>query len=156
MSTNEAMVVSMPFTVTPEDTAAALGSGDLAVLATPRLVAWCEAATCAAAAPRLGAGDPAGSAGASRTSVGVRVVIDHLVASAVGDRVVVSAELLAQVGRELVFRVTAVDATPGRVDHAGEVAVEPGVASSAVVLARGEVRRVVVDTERFLGRLARR
>ena len=39
---------TLSFTVTDDDTAAALGSGSLPVLATPRLLAWCEAATCAA------------------------------------------------------------------------------------------------------------
>ena len=39
---------TLEFTVTEDDTAVALGSGDLPVLATPRLLAWCEAATCAA------------------------------------------------------------------------------------------------------------
>ena len=42
--------------VAENDTAAAVGSGDLPVLGTPRLLAWCEAATCAAVAPRLGEG----------------------------------------------------------------------------------------------------
>ena len=46
------MEASLSFTVTDDDTAAALGSGSLAVLGTPRLLAWCEAATCAALAPR--------------------------------------------------------------------------------------------------------
>ena len=34
------------FTVRDEDTAEAVGSGSLPVLATPRLLAWCEAVTC--------------------------------------------------------------------------------------------------------------
>ena len=37
-------------TVGQEDTAEAIGSGSLPVLGTPRLLAWCEAATCAASA----------------------------------------------------------------------------------------------------------
>ena len=41
------------FTVADDDTAAALGSGDLPVLGTPRLLAWCEATTCAALAEEL-------------------------------------------------------------------------------------------------------
>ena len=50
------------------DTATALGSGDVAVLATPRLLAWLEAATVAAAADVVGPGE---------TSVGTRVELEH-------------------------------------------------------------------------------
>ena len=39
--------------VSVDDTARALGSGDLEVLGTPRLLAWCEAATLAALAGAL-------------------------------------------------------------------------------------------------------
>ena len=60
---------TLAFTVTEDDTAAALGSGSLPVLATPRLLAWCEAATCAALEPTL----PEGS-----TSVGTRISLEHL------------------------------------------------------------------------------
>ena len=35
------MEATLTFTVTDEDTAAALGSGSLPVLGTPRLLAWC-------------------------------------------------------------------------------------------------------------------
>ena len=42
--------------VTDTDTAAALGSGDVPVLATPRLIAWMEVATVRAAAVFLGTG----------------------------------------------------------------------------------------------------
>ena len=63
------------FTVTPTDTAAHLGSGSLEVLATPRLVAMMESAACAALEGQLPEED---------TSVGVRIDIQHLAASAVG------------------------------------------------------------------------
>jgi hypothetical protein len=76
------MEAVLRFTVTDDDTAAALGSGSLPVLATPRLLAWFEAATCAALEPSL----PAGS-----TSVGTRVVVEHLAASPVGQELEVSA-----------------------------------------------------------------
>ncbi len=46
------------------DTSIAMGSGEVAVLATPRIVALCEEATCAALVGRLGPG---------MTSVGMRV-----------------------------------------------------------------------------------
>ena len=73
---------TLRFTVTDDDTAAALGSGSLPVLGTPRLLAWCEAATCAAVAPELGDGE---------TSVGTRIDLEHLAATAVGGTVEVSA-----------------------------------------------------------------
>ena len=47
-------VYRMRHEVTDTDTAAALGSGDVPVLATPRLIAWMEAATVRAAAALLG------------------------------------------------------------------------------------------------------
>ncbi len=114
--------------VTGADTAAAVGSGDLAVLATPRLLAWCEGATCDAVAAVLGAG---------QTSVGTSVHLEHLAASAVGDVVTVRAEVTGVDGRRLAFDVLA-------------------RGSDGTVLARGTVERVLVDADRFLARLARR
>ena len=56
---------TLTFTVTDDDTAAAPSArGSLPVLGTPRLLAWCEAATCAAIEPALADGE---------TSVGTRV-----------------------------------------------------------------------------------
>jgi len=117
----------LSFDVTGADTAAALGSGDLPVLATPRLLAWFEAATCAAATA-------AGVVGEGRTSVGTRVAVEHLAATGVGGRVGVRAELAHADGRSLRFDVTATD-------DAGRV------------LATGRVTRVVVDRDRFLARV---
>ena len=51
-----------------DDTALALGSGDVPVLGTPRLIAWLEAATVAVAAGHLSAG---------QTSVGTAVRVKH-------------------------------------------------------------------------------
>lgn len=113
------------FTVTDEDTAAALGSGDLPVLGTPRLLAWCEVVTCAAVPQGVAAG---------RTSVGTRVSLEHLRPSAVGSRVTVSAEVLAVDGRLVRFAVRAED-------------------DEQRLLAVGEVTRVVVDADRFLARV---
>ena len=114
---------SVQHVVGDDDTASALGSGDLPVLATPRLLAWCEEATCAALDL-----DP------TRTSVGTRVELDHLAASPVGSTVTARAEVVHEDGRLLRFRVTAHD-------------------EDERLLATGEVRRVVVDRERFLSRL---
>ena len=117
---------TLGFTVTDDDTASALGSGDLPVLGTPRLVAWCEAATCAAVAA---------SVPAERTSVGTRIDVEHLAASPVGARVEVTATVRYVDGRLLRFEVVAVHAADER------------------LVGRGEVTRVVVDRDRFLSRL---
>ena len=108
--------------VRADDTAAALGSGSLPVLGTPRLLAWCEEATCRVLEGRLSEGS---------TSVGTSVRLDHLAPSGVGERLVVRAEVTAVGGRRASFAVAATDAV-GR------------------VVGRGTVERVVVDAERFL------
>jgi fluoroacetyl-CoA thioesterase len=120
------MEATLSFTVTDEDTAAALGSGSLPVLATPRLLAWCEAATCAAIEPSLGVG---------AASVGTRIELEHRSASAVGRTVEVTASASYVDGRLHRFTVSARHADGG------------------LVVASGEVTRVVVNAERFLGRL---
>ena len=120
---------SLRFTVTEDDTAVAVGSGSLPVLGTPRLLAWCEASTCAAIGPALGEG---------QTSVGTRVSLEHQAASGVGQEVEVSAATTYVDGRLHRFTVAA--------RH-----VDGGVAGK--VVATGEVTRVVVDAERFLSRL---
>ncbi|MGW3208121.1 thioesterase family protein [Streptomyces sp. NPDC001135] len=112
--------------VTDADTAVAVGSGDVPVLATPRLIAWLEAATVRAAAPLTGAG---------QTPVGTQVRIRHLRASPVGGRVEVSAETVATgADGRLTFAVRAVDAS-GR------------------LVATGEIDRAIVDREGFLARV---
>lgn len=116
----------LEFTVAEDDTAARVGSGSLPVLGTPRLLAWCEAATCAAADPLLQPGE---------STVGVRVALDHVAATRVGREIRVAADLVARDGRRLTFAVSAVHADDG---------------STA---ATGEVHRVVVDDARFLQRV---
>lgn len=123
------MTAVLRFTVTESDTAVAVGSGSLPVLGTPRLLAWCEAATCAAVEADLGPGE---------TSVGTRVDLEHLAASAVGQEVEVTARVVHTDGRLRRFAVAArnvVDDRPGK------------------LVGSGEVTRVVVDAERFLARL---
>lgn len=116
---------SVNLLVTVADTAIALGSGEVPVLATPRVVALAEAATVAATAGTL----PAGS-----TSVGTRVELDHLAATAVGRAVTAEATLTTVDGRRLAFDVT--------------------VREGATIVARGRIERVVVDRDRFLARVA--
>lgn len=117
---------TLTFRVGEDDTAAAVGSGSLPVLGTPRLLAWLEAVTCAGLEPLM----PEGS-----TSVGTRVQVEHLAASPVGAEVEVSASSAYEDGRLHRFTVSARDTTSGK------------------VLAAGEITRVVVDADRFLARL---
>lgn len=113
----------MRYEVTAADTAAALGSGDVPVLATPRLIAWLEAATVAAAAGFLGAG---------QTTVGTAIRVEHRRPTAVGGAVEVTATpRQAPDGRKLTFTVTATDTT-------------------GQSIAAGEIDRVIVDRERFV------
>ncbi len=113
-------------TVTDEDTAASVGSGELPVLGTPRLLAWCEAATCAAVDESLTE---------RQTSVGSRISLEHLAASPVGQRLSVTATVVYVDGRLVRFEVVA--------SHTGD----------EKVIAHGEVTRVVVDRQRFMSRV---
>ncbi len=117
---------TLSFTVTEDDTAAAVGSGSLPVLGTPRLLAWCEAATCAALEPHLGDGE---------TSVGTRVSLEHLAASPIGAEVEVTASTAYVDGRLRRFTVAAKHVDGGK------------------LVGTGEITRVIVDAERFLARL---
>ncbi len=110
--------------VAAADTAIALGSGDVPVLATPRVLALVEQATVAAVEGALAAG---------QTSVGTRVELEHLLASPVGARVVAEALLTDAEDSRLRFAVTVRDGDR--------------------VAATGTVARALVDRERFLARL---
>ena len=109
----------------PRDTAAALGSGDVPVLGTPRLLALAEAATVQALDGALMPG---------QTSVGTSVRLEHTAASPVGMRVTVTAQLTGVDGRRVTFAIEAVDA-------------------AGTVIGLGTVERVVVDRAKFLARL---
>lgn len=113
----------MRHTVTDADTATALGSGDVPVLATPRLIAWMEAATVRVAKPLLEAG---------RTTVGTAVRVEHRRATAVGGGIEVTATLTQNAdGRRLIFSVLAID-------------------DDEQIVAAGEIERAIVDRARFL------
>ena len=128
------MSAEITLTVTEVDTAMALGSGDVPVLATPRLVALCEEATVAAIAGQL----PDGS-----TSVGTRVEIDHMKPSLVGDAVTARATLVVGDARRLQFTVTVADADRGAnraARQAGyKLAINPKLAINTLVIIISEV-----------------
>ncbi|WP_227982380.1 thioesterase family protein [Nocardia spumae] len=109
--------------VTAADTAVALGSGDVDVLATPRIVALAEEATVRAVRDALPHG---------RTSVGTEVSVRHRRPSPPGTMLTIGARLVEVDGPRLTFRVVA---------HVGEV-----------LVADGTVRRTVVERRDFLAR----
>ena len=115
---------SVDLEVGDADTAIAMRSGSVPVLATPRVIALSEEACVLVVEGRLEEG---------ATTVGQRVQIDHLAPTPVGQRVTAEATLEAVQGRRLTFTVSVND-------DRGLVAV-------------GRVTRVVVNTERFLDKL---
>ena len=113
--------------VTDADTALAFGSGHVPVLATPRLVALCEQASCMVVAPRLAPG---------RTTVATRVQFDHLAPVAVGATVTAEATLERVEGRRLIFTLSAMLRSDARDGLVGA----------------GRLTRVVVDEAAFLAK----
>ena len=114
----------MRFTVTEADIAATLGTGDVPVLATSRLVTWMEATTVEAAARFLNAG---------QTSVGIAVRIKHRRPTPLGRSVDIIAEPSAPAGDRLTFSVQAFD-------------------DSGEPVGAGEIDRAIVDREHYLRR----
>ncbi len=111
-------------TVTAEKTAAAMGSGDLPVFATPAMVALMEHAAMEAVAASL----PEGS-----TTVGSEMNTSHLKPSKLGAEITATAVLTAVEGRRLTFNV-------GARDDEG-------------VIGEGTHVRYIVDRERFMAKL---
>lgn len=105
------------------DTAIAMRSGTVPVLATPRVVALVEEASVIAVEGSLAPGT---------TTVGMRVQLDHLQPTKVGDEVTAEAVLDRVEGRRLMFTVS--------------------VSDQRGLVAAGKVTRVLVDLERFLGK----
>jgi fluoroacetyl-CoA thioesterase len=108
-------------TVTPETTAASMGSGDVDVLATPAVVALVE---------RVAVSAVAGSLEPGSTTVGARMELDHVAPTPVGAMVTATARLEAVEGRRLTFSFE--------------------VADAGGVVARGTHVRVLVSRETFL------
>ena len=112
-------------TVDPTDTATAQGSGNLPVLATPRMVALMENAAMTAVASSLDENE---------TTVGGHINTSHLCPTAIGATITATAVLTAVEGRKLTFSVEAHDAE-GR------------------LLGNGTHVRFVVDKTKFMGKL---
>jgi fluoroacetyl-CoA thioesterase len=107
--------------VTDADTAESFRSGSVPVLATPRLMALCEEASCKAIEDSLPE---------KFTSVAKRTQFDHLVPVGVGSTVWAEATLDRIEGRRLVFTLS--------------------VSESSGLVAAGKLVRVIVERETFL------
>lgn len=114
---------SVTLKVEEGDTALAIGSGDVPVLATPRLITLVEQASLAALGNTLGT---------DKTSVGYEVQLAHLSPTPVGSEVTAEATLESVEGRRLTFRVSVTDARG--------------------LVAAGRITRVVVVRDRFIER----
>lgn len=117
---------SVELLVSEADTAIAHHSGEVPVLATPRVIALCEQAAFTAVAAELAPG---------QTTVSMKVQIDHLAPSAVGQTVIAEATVEKVQGRRIMFTVSVND------DHG--------------LIAVGRVTRVVVDAAEFLAKAHR-
>jgi fluoroacetyl-CoA thioesterase len=117
----------LELTVSESDTAPAFRSGDVPVLATPRLIALCEEATFRATDGHLTA---------AQSSVATRVQFDHLAAVAIGSVVLAEATLVKVEGRRLTFTVSA-----ARLEGEG-----------GGLVGAGRVTRVVLDRAAFLAK----
>ena len=138
---------SVSAVVADADTAISAGSGDVPVLATPRLLALAEAAAVAAIAPHLAPG---------MTSVGTSASLEHRRASPVGAEVVVEAELTEVDGRRLMFSFIARESAhrPGGDGEGVRSAAGAGGDGEDLVVGAGTVERVLVDRAAFLARAA--
>ena len=121
MSLRTGLAASATLVVTDADTALALQTGDVPVIATPRIVRLAEEASVNAIEGMLSDG---------MTSVGYRVQLDHLAPTPVGGKVRAEATLEAIEGRRLTFRVS--------------------VSDGHGLVAAGRITRVIVERDRFL------
>jgi fluoroacetyl-CoA thioesterase len=113
--------------VGPEHTAPFVGSGRIAVLATPVMINVIEAAALNAAEHLLAHG---------HQSLGIHLDVSHVAATPVGLRVTATAEVLRVEGRTITFRVEARD--------------------EFEVIGDGTHQRVVVSVARFDDRVQRK
>ena len=113
--------------VAAEHTAARVGSGVIAVLATPVMINLIEAAALAACEHLLPAG---------HQTLGTNLNVSHTAATPIGGLVTATARITAVNGREISFKVEARD--------------------DLDVIGSGTHTRVIVHVEKFEGRVARK
>jgi predicted thioesterase len=118
---------SAELTVAAEHTAPRVGSGQIAVLATPVMINLMEAAALAAVEHLLPAG---------HQSLGIHLDVRHFAATPVGLRVAAAAAVTAVDGRTITFRVEARD--------------------ECEIVGEGTHSRVVVNVARFDSRVRKK
>lgn len=121
---NDILSYTTEQTVTPNESALSMGSGDMEVFATPAMVALMEQAAMLAAKKLLQEGE---------SSVGIEISTSHLKASRIGSTIRATATLEQQDGRRLKFRVEAYDGD--------------------TLIGEGSHTRFIVDKSRFLAKL---
>ncbi len=110
--------------VSKQLTAQSMGSGDMAVLATPAMMALMENAAMLAVAPHL----PEGC-----TTVGGHIAASHLRPSKIGDSVEATATVTKVDGKKIEFKVEA--------------------RSNGTIIGEGTHLRFIVDSKKFMDRL---
>lgn len=123
MAPRPGLTATVSLEVAGTDTASSLRTGDVDVLATPRVVALAEEASVLAISGALDRG---------MTTVGYRVQFDHLAPTIPGATVSAEATLEAVEGRRLIFRVSVTD--------------------SRGLVAAGRITRVSVERDRFMNK----
>lgn len=121
MTLDTGLEATVELVIDEDDTAIAMHSGDVPVLATPRMIALCEEATLSAVSGHVDDGF---------TTVGLSVQVDHLRPTAVGQKIWAEAHLDKIEGRRLCFSVSAKD--------------------DRGLIAAGKVTRVVVNVDHFM------
>ena len=111
--------------VTEDLSAEAMGSGDMAVLATPAMVALMENAAMKAVCALLDEGS---------TTVGVAISTSHIKASKIGSEVRAVARVVGVDGRKIEFEITAYDGDS--------------------IIGEAKHTRFIVDRAKFLSKLA--
>lgn len=115
------------YQVNSEDSAQALGSGGLQVLATPRLVAWLENAAYRELQSTLS--DP-------MTSVGASISLDHLAPSKIGANIEIKIIETVRDGKLVTFTLEAWD--------------------NDLIIGRARHTRAIIDQDKFMDRLNNR
>ena len=100
MSLQVGLKKSLAQVVAENDTALAVGSGSLKVLATPKLIALVEKAAAELVEENLSQ---------ELTSVGISVNFEHTAPTPVGMKIFAEVEVAEVDGRKIIFKVTAAD-----------------------------------------------